>query len=208
MTARYELDANISVEEVKFFTDEDVLLNIVSLVPYDQASATQEATLLFGGQSYVNTETVGNKDTSSKGLPPDTQYSRKRNSTSKLDTLFSSSGCGSHLSSLSPPRCSAVHVLEKGTALAKPIDCKFAPFPPGVDCLLKEGKMMYDGMSVFIAASQDISPNAAFGFDEDHRATYNFSLKLTSGTPLVGGCYALLRMCTVHSPEFALCKLA
>ena len=50
---------------------------------------------------------------------------------------------------------SALRILEKGTGFAKPIDCGFAPFPKGIDCKAKVGPMMYDGMSVFIAASTD-----------------------------------------------------
>ena len=39
--------------------------------------------------------------------------------------------------------CSAVRVFEHGTAWAKPIDCKFAPFPAGVDCKARIGPIMY-----------------------------------------------------------------
>jgi hypothetical protein len=81
--------------------------------------------------------------------------------------------------------CGGVHT----TAYSKPIDCKFAPFPAGVDCLLKEGPLMYDGQSVFVAASADISASATVGRDADRRASYAFSTVLAAGSraPLVLG---------------------
>ena len=173
------------LEEVKFFTNDDVLVDIITLLTAsaDDAGVPQAVKMSFDGVSYVNTKVIPSQqhDPSSAGLPPTTQRSIKRNSTSEIDTQFAASGCGGSKT------CGAIHVEEHGTAYAKPIDCSFAPFPPGVDCLLKEGKMMYEGQSVFIAASADISATAVVGRDADRRASYAFSAPLSTGTPLVLG---------------------
>merc|ERR1719201_2883431 len=47
--------------------------------------------------------------------------------------------------------------------------------------------MMYEGQSVFIAASTDISSSLTLGRDADRRATYAFSATLSTHTPLVLG---------------------
>jgi hypothetical protein len=183
LTARYELEPGVVIEEVKFFTNDDVMLNIITLLPSDGITSVD---MTFGGHSFVDTDPIppASRDPSSAGLPPDTQRSAKRNSTAKLDNLFSHAGCGRSRSSKS---CSAVHLFEKGTAWAKPIDCKQAPFPKGVDCLLKEGPFMYDGMSTFLAASTDISTSATVGRNADLAATYSFTASLSADTPLVLG---------------------
>ena len=154
VTARYDIEPGVVLQEVKFFTNDDVLLDIITLLPAESDAdghATLPAvTLNFDGASYVNTKPIPNpdKDPSSRGLSPDTQRSIQRNATSEIDTHFADSGCGGGGSS-----CGAIHVAERGTAYAKPIDCNFGALPPGVDCLLKEGPLMYDGQSVFVAAS-------------------------------------------------------
>jgi hypothetical protein len=187
LTARYEIEPGVVLQEVKFFTNDDVLINIITLLPSDDDSAPSTVKMNFDGVSYVNTKPIPPDDPSSKGLPPSTQRSIKRNATSEVDTHFAASGCGNIGSTSDASSCSAIRIEEHGTAYAKPIDCKFAPFPPGVDCLLKEGKMMYEGQSVFIAASTDISSTATVGRDADRRASYGFSVPLAADTPLVLG---------------------
>ena len=189
LRARYDIEPGVVLEEIKFFTQDDVLLDIVTLLPAD-AAAAPAVNLSFSGVSYVKTHTIppASQDPSSAGLPPDTQRSVKRNATSEIDAHFAAGGCGGDDSSGGGVSCSAIRVAERGTAYAKPIDCKFGTLPPGVDCLLKEGPMMYDGQSVFIAASADISASAtAGGRDADRRATYGFAVPLAAGRPLVLG---------------------
>jgi hypothetical protein len=195
LTAHYHIEDGVELEEVKFFTNDDVLIDIITLLPSGDGDddAPASVKLSFDGVSYVNTEQIppAGRDPSSKGLPPTTQRSVKRNSTAEVDVSFPAYGCGGtpgRFERKNAARCGAIHVEEHGTAYAKPIDCKFAPFPPGVDCLLKEGPMMYDGQSVFIAASTDILSSATVSRDADRRATYSFSVQLTrSTTPLVLG---------------------
>ena len=199
LTARYEIETGVVIQEVKFFTNDDVLIDIITLLPHEgdgEFSGSPAVQLSFDGVSYVNTHPIppASRDPSSKGLPPNTQRSVKRNATSELDIHFASHGCGGNQNrnrNQDPVRqsdqCSAIRVEEHGTAYAKPIDCNFAPFPPGVDCLLKEGKMMYEGQSVFIAASVDIASSVTLGRDADRRATYAFAAPLDPHTPLVLG---------------------
>ena len=195
LTARYDIEPGVAIQEVKFFTNDDVLIDIITLLPSDGKSGDQDGAsavqLTFDGASYVCTSKIPSNDPSSRGLPPSTQRSVKRNATSELDVHFAAKGCGNSFGhdpvSGGVSQCSAVRVEEHGTAYAKPIDCKFAPFPPGVDCLLKEGPMMYEGQSAFIAASTDISSSVTVGRDSDRRATYAFSAPLDTHTPLVLG---------------------
>jgi hypothetical protein len=106
------------------------------------------------------------------------------NATIELDAAFAttgSSGC---------TKCSAIRIDESGLAYGKPIDCSFAPFPEGIDCLAKEGRLMYDGMAVFVATSVPLSSqNVKLDRDIANRAIYNISVPLTAGTatPLVLG---------------------
>lgn len=181
LTARYELEPGVALEETKFFTNTDVLLDIISLI--DNGTAAEPVAIALTGGSYVNPKPVPRDDPSSRGLPPGAEHSVKRNSSVSLDGAFARAGCGAQ----GGDRCSAVRILESGTGYAKPIDCKFAPFPEGVDCRAREGPMMYDGMSVFLASSQDISKSVRFGRDSDRRATYNFTVELSSGSPVVLG---------------------
>ena len=197
LTARYELEPGVTIQEVKFFTNDDVLLDIVTLLdvvaPMPAAASSSGGTVLrtvgkphgvgpsvavhFSGASYVNAKPISpvSQDPSSKGLAPETQRSVKRNATVVVDTLFPTTGCGAGRGAADTgggaSQCSAVRVDEKGTAYAKPLDCAFKGLPEGMDCLLKEGKMMYDGMAVFLAASQDISSTVSLGRDADRRAT-------------------------------------
>jgi hypothetical protein len=189
LTARYEIEAGVVLEEVKFFTNDDVLVDIITLLPSDDASAPSTVMMSFDGVSYVNTNKIppASRDPSSKGLPDDTQRSIKRNATVEVDARFAISGCGGFSSGALASSCSAIRVEEHGTAYAKPIDCDFAPFPPGIDCLIKEGKLMYEGQSVFIAASTDISATAVLGRDADRRAIYSFTAPLSAEKPLVLG---------------------
>ena len=197
LTVTYNIEPGVTIEEVKFFTNDDVLIDIITLLPSGGGDGNDDVPtsvkLSFDGVSYVNTKTIppASRDPSSKGLPPTTQRSVKRNSVAEVDSTFPAYGCGGtpgRVERKNAVRCGAIHVEERGTAYAKPIDCKFAPFPPGVDCLLKEGPMMYDGQSVFIAASTDILSSATVSRDADRRATYSFSVQLTrSTTPLVLG---------------------
>ena len=188
LTAHYHIEDGVELEEVKFFTNDDVLIDIITLLPSGDGTTAAAAAvkLSFDGVSYVNTKPIPAADPSSKGLPPTTQRSVKRNSTAEVDSTFPGYGCGGtngRFESETAVSCGAIHIEEHGTAYAKPIDCKFAPFPPGVNCLLKEGPMMYDGQSVFIAASTDISSSATVGTDADRRASYSFSAQLTRGAP-------------------------
>jgi hypothetical protein len=191
LTAQYRLEPGVVLEEVKFFTNDDVFVDIIRLLPGGDASgAPAEVKMSFDGVSFVNTNTIPDpeKHPSSKGLPATTQRSIKRNATAEVDKSFT--GCGGSFESdtRGTSSCSAIRVEEHGTGYAQPIDCKFAPLPPGVDCLLKEGPMMYEGMSVFIAASVDISSTATIGRDADRRASYAFSTQLSAaGSPLVLG---------------------
>ena len=81
--------------EVKFFTNDDVLLNIVTLSGDGGGAASKPVSLHFEGQSYVNSKAVksGEQDPSFKGLPAGAEYSIKRNSTVDLDETFAASGC-------------------------------------------------------------------------------------------------------------------
>ena len=179
LTFTYELEG-VVITEVKFFTDDDVLLNIVTL---SNTSAAKSVLLTLEGQSYANMKALpsGSKDPSFAKIPYPTPTSSVVNATVSLDDAFPtiSGGCIA---------CGAVRVDESGAGWSKPIDCKFAPFPEGIDCLAKEGEMMYSGMAVFVATSVALSPeNAALGRDWAGRATYNITVPITSATPLVLG---------------------
>lgn len=80
-----------------------------------------------------------------------------------------------------------MRLSERGTAYATPIDCKFKPLPKGVDCKAKIGRMMYDNMTVVVAASQDISGSLKLTTDADRRQLHNFSLGLKTAAPVVVG---------------------
>ena len=115
------------LEEVKFFTNDDVLLDIITLLPPSDSSDGDRAPppmvkLAFDGVSYVNTNLIpaSSKDPSSKGLPPTTQRSIKRNATSELDTHFARSGCGSYGGAGDGTSCSAIRVEEHGTGAEDP----------------------------------------------------------------------------------------
>lgn len=170
ITATYDL-AGVKIEEVKFFTPTDVFLSVISLVGGAEVDAGK-VELRFAGQSYVNPKSLppASREPSSAGLPDGTPRSQQRNSTSSLD-------CDG--------RC--VQLLERGTGYAKPIDCKFKPLPEGVDCLAKVGPMMYDNMTVVIAASQDIAGSLKLATDNERRQLYNFSMILKAGAPAVVG---------------------
>ena len=94
-------------------------------------------TLNSDGAPYVNMKSSQpGQDPSSRGLSPDTQRSIQRNATSEIDTHFADSGCGGGGSSRG-----AIHVAERGTAYAKPIDCKFGALPPAWTACLRKGHL-------------------------------------------------------------------
>ena len=166
VTVEYDVLGS-TIREEKGFSPTDVFISLISVVKLAEGVSSLE--LKFSGRSYVNTKPIPPRDKSSAGLPPGAPRSVVRNSSVELDTLFGEQ-CGG--------QCGAVRLLESGTAYAKPIDCSFSPLPPGVDCQAKVGPMMYDGMSVFLAASQDISSSVKLGIDSDRASTYNFSVTL------------------------------
>ena len=181
LTIRYELEEDVVITEVKFFTNDDVMLNILTL---DDTKKTVSLTL--EGQSYADTKPLPHaaKDPSFAKVPYPTPSSTVINATIELDAAFAttgSSGC---------TKCGAIRIDESGLAYGKPIDCSFAPFPEGIDCLAKEGRLMYDGMAVFVATSVPLSSqNVKLDRDIANRAIYNISVPLTAGTatPLVLG---------------------
>jgi hypothetical protein len=85
----------VVLEEVKFFTNDDVLLDIITLLPAAAGEGTAPPAtvqLNFGGVSYVNTHNIPSADIdpSSKGLPPTTQRSIKVSRSSFREQLVRS----------------------------------------------------------------------------------------------------------------------
>ena len=96
LTVRYEIEPAVVLEEVKFFTNDDVFVDIITLLPAEDGSVPPTVRMSFDGVSYVNTKPIpsADHDESSRGLPPTTQRSAKRNSTAEIDAHFEVAGCG------------------------------------------------------------------------------------------------------------------
>ena len=93
LTFTYELEG-VVITEVKFFTDDDVLLNIVTL---SETSPAKSVRLTLEGQSYANMKALpsGSKDPSFAKIPYPTPTSSIVNATVSLDDAFPtiSGGC-------------------------------------------------------------------------------------------------------------------
>ena len=92
------------------------------------------------------------------GDPPKTRFSRTSTARARYDR-----------------QANAIHVTEGGTILTKP-----AWKTPAV-----EGKLMYDGLSVVLSASQRIAESHTIRKEEDGRQAYRFSVACAPGRPLV-----------------------
>ncbi len=69
----------------------------------------------------------------------------------------------------------AIHITEGGTIMVKP-DWK----TPAV-----EGRLMYDGMSVVVSASQDLGPKQTIKRDAEGRQVYSFTVQCAAGKDVV-----------------------
>jgi len=92
------------------------------------------------------------------GDPPNTPFSRKRTAKAKYNREHN-----------------AIHVVEGGTILVKP-----AWKSPAL-----EGKLMYDGMSVVLSASQDFGETCTIERDKEGRQVYTFRVPCAPGEDVV-----------------------
>jgi hypothetical protein len=169
LTATYFAGGAV-VEEVKFITADDAMLTRVRVVSAPDSVETVE--LALRGQSYLNTDFIPTWDTD----PPNTPLHVGRNSTAAFEAANN-----------------RIHLVEHGTAYAKPGQCldtgngpTYPPNDPRNPCLARIGKLMYDGMHIFLSASvpmQRVSINRT----ADGAMEYNFSLPLSKGQEVVVG---------------------
>ena len=86
-----------------------------------------------------------------------------------------------------------IHIVERGTAYAKPGQCTqtgngptYPKNDPRNTCKARVGRLMYDGMHIFVSASVPMQ-NVSINRTADGAMEYNFSLPLTKGQPVVLG---------------------
>ena len=73
------------------------------------------------------------------------------------------------------PTNNAIHLVEHGTILCQPLDNE--PYVVG--------RMMYDGMSLFISANQNLGATYSLSTNSDSSVGYTFNVQCNPGSPLV-----------------------
>ena len=156
LTLQYDLGSGVRLSEVKWITLDDVLVTSIN--------ASVPIEIEFSGRSFWNAAKIPTDD----GDQPRT-FSRSTRSTCE------------HVKA---GELEVIHVVEKGTAMSKAIDCSDKrSHNISRNCRAQEAPMMYSGMSALLASSSSMSSLNISGSGGPAPATYSFRMAVGPSAP-------------------------